>query len=328
MGSLTSGSASVTVSSTTGLFAGENVTGSGIPSGTTILTINGSTGITLSKSATASGSQSLTAVDPVIPTIAPNGSFTFTFANPQSLITGNFKVAAIASYTQYPALGSTESDAYIQINNTTPGPVTDFRLNPASDTGIVGDNVTSDRTPQFIGTAGAGDQLELFQLFGFTGTLATGSATVTGLSTTTGLAAGQPVTGSGIPSGTKILSVNSSAGTLTLSATATSTGSENLTAMDPVIQNTAIAQPVVVTGTLASGSAAVTGIASTTGLVAGQIISGTGIPSGTTILAVDSQTKITLSAKATSSGCTDPHRIRPMIPMASRTTSPSSYRSP
>ena len=38
----------------------------------------------------------------------------------------------------------------------------DFRLNPASDTGIVGDNVTNDRTPVFIGTTAPGNTVELF----------------------------------------------------------------------------------------------------------------------------------------------------------------------
>jgi len=203
----------------------------------------------------------------------------------------------------YPSLGSTQSNTVtFLIDNTTPAQVTDFRLNPASDTGIVGDNVTSDRTPQFIGTAGAGDKLELFQLISFTGTLTSGLPTVTGLSSTTGLAAGQAVTGTGIPSGTTILSVSSSTATIMLSENATVSNSESLTATVPVVLNTAIAQPMSFSGTLTSGSASVTGISSTTGLVAGQNISGTGIPSGTTILSVNSSTAITLSAEATASG--------------------------
>ncbi len=64
----------------------------------------------------------------------------------------------------------------------------------------------------------------------FTGTLASGSASVTGVSSTAGLAAGEVVTGTGIPAGTTILSVNSSTSTVTLSANATTSGSENLLA--------------------------------------------------------------------------------------------------
>ena len=180
--------------------------------------------------------------------------------------------------------------------------MTDFRLNPADDTGIPGDNITSDRTPHFIGTAPAGDRVELFQVFLFTGTLTTGSASATGVSSTTGLVAGQVVTGTGIPDGTTILAVNSSTATITLSANATVSGSQSLTAAVPVIQNTVTAQPIDFTGTLTTGLASVTGIISTTGLVAGQVVTGAGIPFGTTILAVNSSTAITLSANATATG--------------------------
>ena len=47
-GTLTTGSSLVTgVTSTAGLFAGEDIAGTGIPSGVTILTVNSSTSITL-----------------------------------------------------------------------------------------------------------------------------------------------------------------------------------------------------------------------------------------------------------------------------------------
>jgi hypothetical protein len=210
-----------------------------------------------------------------------------------------FKVDAVATYPPPDnSLGSTTSSpVYLQIANATPAPVSDFRLNPTDDTGIAGDNVTSDRTPSFIGTAPAGDTIELFQIINFAGTLTTGSASVTGTSGTTGLVAGASVNGTGIPSGTTILAVDSST-VITLSANATSTGSANLTATD--LQNTGTAG---LTGTLTSGSPSVTGISSTAGLVVGESITGAGIPSGTTILSVSSSAAtITLSANATVSG--------------------------
>ena len=60
------------------------------------------------------------------------------------------------------AIRPTATPSSFQINNTMPAAVTDFRLNPASDTGIVGDNVTTDRTPMFIGTTAPGNTVELF----------------------------------------------------------------------------------------------------------------------------------------------------------------------
>jgi subtilisin-like proprotein convertase family protein len=346
------------------------------------------------------------------PTIAADGSFSFVFSNPLNLTAGNFKVDVVAQYNPpNDTLGSTTSaPVYVQIDDTTPGPVTDFRLNPADDTGIVGDNITSDRTPQFLGTAPAGDKVELFQVgnpvlqntviasattstdangatynfsiqlpfvlnngmitlevvvvdafsgnaspasnqaavtivsiasdyngdgvsdpalfnrdvannqlewlvqshpagsspapwfahpINFTGTLTNGSASVTGITSTKGLVAGQAVTGTGIPAGTTIQTVNS-ATAVTLSATATASGVQNLSASsNPIVFGPA---SVAFTGTLTNGSASVSGISSTAKLLVGQIVTGTGIPAGTTIQAINGATAITLSAKATVSG--------------------------
>ena len=60
----------------------------------------------------------------------------------------------------------------------------------------------------------------------FMGTLTPGSASVSGISSTTGLVVGQSVTGTGIPSGTTIQAVNSSTA-ITLSAPATVTGPQS-----------------------------------------------------------------------------------------------------
>ena len=87
-------------------------------------------------------------------------------------------------------------------------------------------------------------------------------ALVTGISSLTGLIAGVTITGTGIPAGTTIKTVNATA----------------------------------FSGTLTIGSASVTGIASTAGLFAGESVTGTGIPAGTTIKTVNSLTTITLSA--------------------------------
>jgi len=65
---LTSGSPAVTLPSTSGLFVGDQVSGTGIPAGTTVSEINtGLSEVTLSQSATTSGSESLS----FSPVIAP-----------------------------------------------------------------------------------------------------------------------------------------------------------------------------------------------------------------------------------------------------------------
>jgi subtilisin-like proprotein convertase family protein len=82
------------------------------------------------------------------------------------------------------------------------------------------------------------DYSSKYQPFVFTGTLTTGSATVTGISNTTGLTIGQDVTGTGIPSGTTILTINGLTATVTLSANATASGSQSLTATVPPVSFT------------------------------------------------------------------------------------------
>jgi large repetitive protein len=72
-----------------------------------------------------------------------------------------------------------------------------------------------------------------YQAYVFTGTLTSGSDSMTGISNLTGLIAGESVTGTGIPAGTTILTVTSSPSTITLSATATASGSQSLTAANP-----------------------------------------------------------------------------------------------
>jgi hypothetical protein len=62
----------------------------------------------------------------------------------------------------------------------------------------------------------------------FTGTLTFGSKLVTGVSSTTGLFFRETITGVGIPPGSTIQSIDSVAGTITLSSAATISGTQNL----------------------------------------------------------------------------------------------------
>ena len=277
------------------------------------------------------------------------GSFTVTFPDMTMGDTGTF-----GPYTVYvTAMNSMgTSSPSNQVNFTiiigTPAAPGNFALASYSDTGIVGDDITSDRTPYFVGTTLPGATVNLYEVVPtgstspiyatvianssgnfaiqlpfslnngsislyveatdkagnlslpsntltvmivsvasdyngdgysdaalysrstntFTATLTSGSSLVSGMSSLTGLVAGVAITGTAVPSGTTIQSVNTSG----------------------------------FTGILLSGSALVTGISSTTGLFAGENVTGTGIPAGATIQTVNSSTAITLSAAATAQG--------------------------
>jgi subtilisin-like proprotein convertase family protein len=288
-----------------------------------------------------------TPFSPVVVTTADSlGNFSFTFPDMTGGMDGTFgpySVVAQASNNVGSSGYSTPPTTFTIIVGSPSAP-SNFMLAAGSDTGIVGDNVTSDRTPVFTGSTLPGATVELFELGSstiystvtanasgiftiqlpftltngsislyveavdqagnqsaasniltvrivsiaadynadsytdaalynrstttFTGTLTSGSPVVTGLSSLTGLVSGVAVSGTGVPSGATIASVNT-------------TG---------------------FTGTLLTGSSLVTGIASTSGLYAGENISGPGIPAGATILGITSSTAITLSANATATG--------------------------
>jgi len=85
----------------------------------------------------------------VITTSDSNGNFTLTFPNPTSA-SGTFTVEAIASNNVGSSGISTPVTFTILIGQ--PSPPSNFSLAPSDDSGIVGDNITDVRKPNFIGT--------------------------------------------------------------------------------------------------------------------------------------------------------------------------------
>jgi uncharacterized repeat protein (TIGR01451 family) len=134
-----------------------------------------------------------------------------------------------------------------------------------------------------------------------TGTPTNGSKVVTFSSgtDTLSLLPGQTVTGTGIPSGTTITSVDSLS-QITLSKAATASGGTSLTFSEVL---TGTLHAATTNGTWTSGSTLVTGLSSTANLLAGSTVtsSSSGIPAGTKIAAINSPTSITLSQAATAS---------------------------
>ena len=205
-GTLTSGSAVVTgITTTVGLFVGENVTGTGIQANTTIQDINSSTSVTLSSAATVSGVEALATSDTGL------NQFTASeFDTPGDV----YAVPA----PNLPPLGSTTEIAYSGAGSILNKPTLGFNSNTVPLI-ISGPQVL---TTQAVGTSQ------------FVGTLTPNSALVTGILTTSGLFAGETVTGTGIPSGATIAAIDNLT-TITLSsvATVTSSGAQSLIATGP-----------------------------------------------------------------------------------------------
>ena len=134
----------------------------------------------------------------------------------------------LGKYTHTFTLGSTELPGLTwQQGIGRPGAVSTIpftaigtKVASATIAGSVGENV---------GVSVSLDAREAFQFRTFTGTTSVSSPTVTAITSTLGLMPRMPITGTGIPAATTILSVDS-ATQITLSANATAAGSPTLTA--------------------------------------------------------------------------------------------------
>ena len=130
--------------------------------------------------------------------------------------------------------------------------------------------------------------------FTLTGHITEGSATVTGVDTST-LVTGMSVTGPGMAIGAKVKSIDN-AGQLTLSQLATAT-----LAGVPLTYTTSNLFVETQTGTTTTGSAIISGLDTST-LWAGMTVAGPGIPLGAIIVNINSSSQVTLSANATPGG--------------------------
>jgi subtilisin-like proprotein convertase family protein len=298
-----------------------------------------------------SGYTGATTITQTIPAsdIASDGSFNFVFQDfteaGSPVLSGTFTVSATATYTSDPnhvGPSATSNIITFEIDDTQPAPVTDFRLNPVDETEVPGTDVTSDRTPYFIGTVVASDPVgytvELFvagdsavwstATVGATQTDANGKTYNFLIQLPYSLNNGETSVYVEVvdPAG-NVSNASNSVGVVINSIEADYNGG---TTSDPAVfdrdtannqlqvtvqtptgsappwfgpSGTPFTPSNVFTGILTSGSTLVTGLSTLDGLVAGQNITGTGIPAGATILAVNSTTStLTLSAKATASG--------------------------
>ncbi len=230
---LTSGSAAVSdITSTTGLFAGEIVTGTGIPAGTTIQTIDSATSITLSANATTSGPASLaaTSFSVQLPFSLTNGTLSLYVqavdpAGNVSPGSNTLTVTIVSIAADYNGDSYSDAALYSRSAISFTGTLTSgspLLTGLSSLTGLVtGATITGTGIP-------SGTSIAAVNAASFTGTLAAGSSLVTSLTGTTGLFAGENITGTGIPSGTTIEAVNGST-SITLSAKATASGVQSLT---------------------------------------------------------------------------------------------------
>ena len=262
-GTVVGGTPTVTnLSTTSGLREGMGVSGDGIPFGTTILSMNGPTGVTLSAN-----------VDSVI-----TSSFAFgtaALASNGTTIIGSPLITAVSS-TATLLVGMPVTGPGIPANATIASIIDTTSLTLSA-------NATAAGTAAL--TFGAG-------IKNLTGTASAGTPLISGISSTTALLIGMPVTGPGIPDNATIVSKTPTSVTLSAPSTAQRTQTLTFSAIE-------------LSGNTVAGSTTVTGLDSTlTGaLRAGMLVTGANIPEGTTIRSVSNTgTSVVLSTAAFATG--------------------------
>ena len=282
------------LSSTANLLVGEPVTGTGIPAGTTISAINSSTQVTLSQSATTNGSSTLTFTSPVVTGLSSTANLFVGESVTGTGIPAGTTISAINSSTQITLSQSATTNGSSSLTFSSPvvtglSSTTNLLVGetvtgtgiPAGTT-IAAINSSTQITLSQGATAGGSTSLTIISptVTGLTtvltGNTTSGSPTVTGLSTTTNLVVGEPVSGTGIPSGTTITQINSTSLTITLSQNATATSSGGGTSLTFNLAGT---------------------------LYVGEHVTGTGLPAGDTVASIGSTPgTITLTTAPTTTG--------------------------
>jgi hypothetical protein len=317
-GYTSSGSVTITgVSSVTGIVAGQPISGTGIPAGATVVSASGTTiviapatGATATSQVTfygllTAGSASITSVTSASSLIVGQ-PITSTGSGVQSGTTvsviGNAvtmsKTATVTTAVSSMSTTGTLTNGSAVITNVSGGtgftgliigqPISVSSTDPSQSTFIApGTTITalsaSTGTITMSNVASNG-------VLSPAGTLTAGSNVITGLSTLTGLAVGQPISATGlsigqvtIPAGALVGSINANTSAITLSPAAS------------------VVNPFP-TGIVTSGSTSVTSVPSTAGLAVGQTIYGTFIPAGTTITAIGTTAPFTVTLSAAASG--------------------------
>ncbi len=262
-GFVTSGSKNITaVSSTSGILVGQPITGTGVPANTYVASVGTTSPYTVAIS---------NAVTATPAAVAPTGYITAG----TSSITGVSSVSGLV--VGQPITTSTTAIAG-QVLGVIPANTT---ISAASGT-----TITMSANASATGS------------ISFVGILTSGSTTLTPVSSTVGLAVGQPLTGVGIPASpaTTITAIGTNI-TMSAKATASSTFPTQATFYGILTSGS----PTI---TVVQSAAGVLGIAGL-GLVVGQPLTGANITPGTTITAIAANT-VTMSANPTAASTVTP----------------------
>jgi hypothetical protein len=284
-GNITSGSQLITnVSNTTGFIGNEHIDSPALPSGTYITAVASSTSLSISQAATATQTGANLYVIPLSPTVSGvtgdllSGSGTITNV---SSTTGLLPGEVIA------ATGLPSGTYIVSI--------------PGANQLTVSQNATATATgTSLIFVKGT-------PIIGTTGDVTNNSQSVTNVSPSTGIEAGQFIDNTNLQESTTVTTAASGALSISQKAIGTETAAALTTGYYPP------AATATMTGTLVSGSSSVTNLPTSSLPGVGTMVNGLGIPSGTMSTAI-SGTTMTLSQSATLSQSSAIHASYPVCP--------------
>lgn len=200
-------------------------------------------------------------------------------------------------FVAYNTASGGQSVKITYINSTLGAPISPavFSNEIASIMNVTADSVTNDiwatwydSTNKKVKAVAVNTNLQTIGILPFTGTLASGNNTITGISSTAGAAIGMRISAVGIPANTLITNVTST--TIVMSNNATASGATSILVYTDVI-----------TGGTSNGINQITTTSSVSGIAVGTTVIGPNIPVNTTVtnVATGSPNIITLSNNAT-----------------------------
>ena len=290
---LVSGSNVLTLTSTTNLFPGMGVTGTGIPAGTAVVSVLSPTQVILSQNATAAANAGTYTLSEnatgALATATVLGSNVLTLAATDNVYAGMAITGTGIPTGAY--ITSVLSPTQVTINYNATAAGTDQAFTLSTNTVInssIADNGLGNLTRLNKSGTGTLTLTSGATALNYGASLLTGQNFITVPAGFTSFN-GETVSGPGIPNGTTIVSGGGTT-QLFLSNNATSTGASNLTF--------GTAGASTASGAVGN-TTTVTGLSSTAGLYIGEPVFGTNIPVGALVASVINGTSITLTSAAT-----------------------------
>lgn len=228
-GALTSGSAVVTgLASTSGIVAGQQLFGLGVPAGATVLSVDSATQVTLSANVTSTTTSVLT--------FTQGGSPNMTVVLAPAIIQGGTSQSLTGALTSGSPTVTGLATAGLRIGQAISGTGIPTGSTILAILGATSLTLSANATATSAAAVLTVTQPSILLVGGSaTGTTVSGSTAVSGLATTSAIGVGMAVSGMGIANGATVTAITASGLTLSIAATATGSVTLSFNPVTPVL---------------------------------------------------------------------------------------------